>query len=229
MLRISGPKVGQFEGAKARERARELVHAVLERCCPPPVQYHRMWAQTSARELSAGASLSSSSGAGGGGCDTDGTNASAHDAALYVWRAVPPSDAFVALGVATTRTAAPPPRATLRCVPRAWLAHGTAEGAAPPTRGCDAGATPLAPVWDDVGLSGAPGGMWATSATAPLALSYDRASDERGAVGLGLLAIGIGTAPPDAAALWQPRAARFVLSNGDVTPLATDLLGGGGI
>ena len=118
------------------------------------------------------------------------------------WRAKPPSDAFVALGVAATRTPAPPPLGALRCVPRSWAARAAAGGGA------------LA--WDDVGLSGAPGGLWC--AAAPSAGGGGGGGGGAG-VGLGLLSVGRGTAPPERGAQWLPRAREFVLSIGDVAPL----------
>jgi len=43
------------------------------------------------------------------------------DQALFIWRPVPPSDDFVALGMLATKTEDPPPLDALRCV----VSHST--------------------------------------------------------------------------------------------------------
>lgn len=50
---------------------------------------------------------------------------SSGDKALYVWRPVPPSSVFVALGMIATTTDAPPPQDSVRCVPRRWVVEST--------------------------------------------------------------------------------------------------------
>lgn len=50
---------------------------------------------------------------------------SSGDKALYVWRPVPPSSVFVALGMIATTTEAPPPQDSVRCVPRRWVVEST--------------------------------------------------------------------------------------------------------
>jgi len=67
---------------------------------------------------------------------------------LYVWRAVPPSGHFVALGMVATETDEPPPTSSIRCVPKLWCERVTA----PPRF-----------VWRDDGQGGRPGSMWATA------------------------------------------------------------------
>lgn len=50
---------------------------------------------------------------------------SSGDKALYIWRPVPPSSVFVALGMIATTTEAPPPQDSVRCVPRRWVVEST--------------------------------------------------------------------------------------------------------
>lgn len=47
------------------------------------------------------------------------------DKALYVWRPVPPSSAFVAMGMVVTTTEEPPPQDSISCVPRRWVVEST--------------------------------------------------------------------------------------------------------
>ncbi|CAM9255641.1 unnamed protein product [Laminaria digitata] len=70
---------------------------------------------------------------------------SSGDKALYVWRPVPPSSVFVALGMIATTTEAPPPQDSVRCVPRRWVVESTFK----PVK-----------VWDDVGTEGRAGSIW---------------------------------------------------------------------
>jgi len=45
---------------------------------------------------------------------------------LYIWRAVPPSAKFVALGMVATTTDDPPPLDSVRCIPKAWCVESAA-------------------------------------------------------------------------------------------------------
>lgn len=47
------------------------------------------------------------------------------DKALFVWRPVPPSSAFVAMGMVVTTTEEPPSQDSVRCVPRRWVIEST--------------------------------------------------------------------------------------------------------
>lgn len=47
------------------------------------------------------------------------------DKALYIWRPVPPSSAFVAMGMVVTTTEEPPPQESISCVPRRWVVEST--------------------------------------------------------------------------------------------------------
>jgi len=64
---------------------------------------------------------------------------------LYVWRPVPPTKDFVALGMVVTNRAEPPPLYSVRCVNRGWVVPATA----PPVL-----------VWTDAGMGGRPGSLW---------------------------------------------------------------------
>ena len=65
---------------------------------------------------------------------------------IYLWRPVPPSAQFVALGMLATAGDEPPPLDAVCCVPRRWCEHAVA------TRR----------VWRDDGQGGRPGSLWAT-------------------------------------------------------------------
>ena len=65
---------------------------------------------------------------------------------LWVWRAVPPGAAFLALGMVATMTEEAPPVGCVRCVPVEWV-----EPAPELTR----------MIWSDSGASGKPGSLWA--------------------------------------------------------------------
>jgi hypothetical protein len=90
---------------------------VIERLLPHPIQYKQMW-------------------------NTIGKRTENH---LYVWRAIPPSQHFVALGMIATRDEDPPLVTAMRCVPLRW---------------CNP--TPTTPklIWDDAGTGGKRGSIW---------------------------------------------------------------------
>lgn len=70
------------------------------------------------------------------------------DQSLFVWRAVPPSPRFVALGHICTISDDPPDVSAIHCVPRAW----TTMSSVPPK--C---------VWTDAGTGGKSGSLWVNS------------------------------------------------------------------
>ncbi len=67
---------------------------------------------------------------------------------LHVWRAVPPSEDYVALGMVCTLSESPPPMDSLRCVPVGW----TRVSQSVPEK-----------VWDDAGCGGQKGSFWRVS------------------------------------------------------------------
>jgi len=69
-----------------------------------------------------------------------------HKPPLYIWRAVPPSGQFLALGMLATTSEEPPPLEAVRCVPRRW---------------CEKQPTPARLLWRDDGQGGRPGSFWA--------------------------------------------------------------------
>eukprot|EP00931_Biecheleriopsis_adriatica_P057927 TRINITY_DN3440_c1_g1_i1.p1 TRINITY_DN3440_c1_g1~~TRINITY_DN3440_c1_g1_i1.p1 ORF type:complete len:2068 (-),score=475.91 TRINITY_DN3440_c1_g1_i1:13-5871(-) len=69
---------------------------------------------------------------------------------LFIWRPVPPSDAFVALGMVVTTTAEPPPLEDVRCVPKSF---------------CRPAAQAPLHLWDDSGSGGKPASMWLVNNT----------------------------------------------------------------
>jgi len=72
---------------------------------------------------------------------------------VFVWRPVPPSEAFVALGMVATATPEPPPLDSVRCVAKSF---------------CQPVRDPPVHVWDDVGGGGRPGSFWLVNSTQAL-------------------------------------------------------------
>ena len=90
--------------------------AVVDQLLPHPIRYRLAWHSTSFKPP------------------------------LYVWRPVPPSGQYLALGMLCTTTDEPPPTTAMCCVPRRW---------------CERQATPARSVWRDEGQGGRPGSFWA--------------------------------------------------------------------
>jgi len=83
--------------------------AWLTRYLPRPVAFRLLWRDRRGAEAQTGS----------GGNVGEG---------LFVWRPVPPSDLFVALGAICTTDSAEPRDVEVRCVPRAWLVRGDSLG-----------------------------------------------------------------------------------------------------
>jgi len=64
---------------------------------------------------------------------------------LFIWRPVPPSDAFVALGMIATTENTPPKLDAVRCVPKSF---------------CRPAVDPPVFLWDDTGSGGKPASFW---------------------------------------------------------------------
>lgn len=75
---------------------------------------------------------------------------------LWVWRAVPPGAAFLALGMVATRSEEPPPPHAMCCVPRRWCVRDAERPRA---------------IWKDSGGAGRPGSIWATGIQLQLMLA----------------------------------------------------------
>lgn len=69
-----------------------------------------------------------------------------HKPPLYIWRAVPPAQNFVALGMVVSTGEEPPPLTACHCVPRRWCEAVVADRF----------------VWRDDGQGGRAGSLWAT-------------------------------------------------------------------
>jgi hypothetical protein len=67
---------------------------------------------------------------------------------FFAWKAIPPNDSFVALGMIATVTEDPPPLDCMRCVPKAI---------------CQVSNQPPRLVWEDTGTGGRRGSMWAVN------------------------------------------------------------------
>jgi Ca2+-binding EF-hand superfamily protein len=104
------------EQTSAFFKSRNLSLGHIEYLLPVPSRYRRVWAQQSVAGQP-----------------------------LFVWRGVPPSDDFIALGMVCTNTEDPPQTDALRCVPKQW------------TR-----VSQLVPekIWDDAGSGGQKGSFW---------------------------------------------------------------------
>ena len=93
----------------------ENIKLVFERLCPHPLKYSQVWK----KELD--------------------------NNSLYVWKPIPPSDEYVAIGMLTTTDAKEPSVELTRCVPAGWVVPHTVV----PHR-----------YWDDAGTGGKQGSMW---------------------------------------------------------------------
>ena len=96
----------------------EYLEAVVEQLLPNPLRYRLVWYSVH------------------------------HKPPLFIWRAVPPSGQFVALGMVATVSEEPPPVTALCCVPKLWCER---VSAAPRF------------VWRDDGEGGSAGSIWATA------------------------------------------------------------------
>ena len=111
---------GMVELEDAKAWDGRLLIRALPHLLPHPVNYRQVWTRSSGRRE------------------------------LFVWRPLPPSDRFVALGVVCTTSSSPPPLDAVRCVPNSWV-------------------TPCSETpeksWDDSGsnLGGKPGSLWTLS------------------------------------------------------------------
>ena len=70
----------------------------------------------------------------------------AEDRQLFIWRPIPPSPAFVALGMLASPSDDPPDVTECRCVPKPWVTASTFR----PNQ-----------IWKDAGGGGRPGSFWA--------------------------------------------------------------------
>jgi hypothetical protein len=93
----------------------EHMSAVIDKVLPHPVKYHQTWSQLRGRR------------------------------SVYLWKPVPPTGAFVAMGYVATTTSQEPSVELVRCVPRTWVLNSK---------------RPPQPVWDDAGTAGSAGSFW---------------------------------------------------------------------
>ena len=73
-------------------------------------------------------------------------------ASLYIWKPIPHSARFVALGMVATTTGDPPPLEAVHCVPRKWVIPTTFT----PTE-----------IWNDAGSGGRAGSLWVVNEYRP--------------------------------------------------------------
>ena len=64
---------------------------------------------------------------------------------ICFWKAVPPSDDYVALGMIATNSQEQPPQDCMRCIPKQWVVKTDVVARK---------------VWDDTGMAGRPGSVW---------------------------------------------------------------------
>jgi hypothetical protein len=108
----------------------EKIDSVLQQLFPHPARYQQVWSQAQSQ-------------AGFG-------------KALYTWRAIPPSEDFVALGMLATASEEPPQPEAMRCVPRRW---------------CAPSKTKPVELWNDAGTAGRQGSIWRVSSLNLFAVS----------------------------------------------------------
>eukprot|EP01052_Picozoa_sp_SAG31_P008166 SAG31_NODE_405_length_16084_cov_3.913982_9_plen_154_part_00 len=114
------------------------LEAVLHNFCPHPVRWKQVWYKSEAADP------------------------------MFIWRAVPPTSKYVALGMVATTTDDAPSRELLRCVPKAWCIDARPRDE-------------LRLAWDDSGSGGRPGSLWSSCSSnnsAGTAMVYDGASIE---------------------------------------------------
>jgi hypothetical protein len=89
--------------------------SILANFCPHPIRWKQVWYKLKAEEP------------------------------LYIWRAVPPSSKYIAVGMVTTTTDDPPTCDLIRCIPKSWCS--------------DVSDLPRL-IWEDNGTGGRPGSIW---------------------------------------------------------------------
>jgi Ca2+-binding EF-hand superfamily protein len=96
-------------------RSKLLEENLINHLLPIPVRYKQVWSEISGSKP------------------------------LYVWRAIPPSDHFICLGMVCTVSEDPPPADSMRCIPLSWVKPNK-----------------MAPrlIWDDSGTGGRRGSFW---------------------------------------------------------------------
>lgn len=101
----------QLKASKNPPKGRGAGHSLdgwIARYLPRPIAYRLIWHDRRG--------VADQGGAGGEG--------------LYVWRPVPPSEFFIAVGAVCTTDSAEPRGVDIRCVPKTWLVRGDTLGPA---------------------------------------------------------------------------------------------------
>ena len=113
----NGSNIEVIDTKRLQLQASDHVDSLLDLVLPHPTGFRQVWCQQRTRRD------------------------------MYAWRAFPPSDKFVAMGMIVTNTEDEPPVTCMRCVPKVWCEETTME----PEK-----------VWDDTGSSagGRRGSIW---------------------------------------------------------------------
>jgi hypothetical protein len=137
--------------------------AIVECMLPHPIRFQEVWRMVI---NNGGSARSSASETSSGASPTQNKELPAACTILHVWRGVPPSNAFVCMGMIASRSTVAmqqgseaaanidldadvaPALSSLRCVPRSWVRPSTVQ----PQR-----------VWQSDGLGGQAGALWAVS------------------------------------------------------------------
>lgn len=109
----------QVKPSKSPPKGRGMglaLDAWLARFLPRPVAYRLLWHDRRGAARTAGSCAEIGPAGGGEG--------------LYVWRPVPPSEVFVAVGAVVTTDGSEPKGLDVRCVPKTWLVRGDTLGPA---------------------------------------------------------------------------------------------------
>jgi len=115
---LSGWTIDVVDERNALFRQFNLTSAHLNFLLPHPIVYKRVWSETSGHKP------------------------------LYIWKATPPSESYLTLGMICTNTDEPPPLSAIRCIPRKWLKLTVERPSL---------------IWNDAGTGGLKGSVWKTN------------------------------------------------------------------
>lgn len=116
-LRMAPQVIEVSDGGVSAMAESPILSHVVECLFPLPCKYKVFWRQSASKTMQLLNAQRSTAGASGGGSQSCGD--------LTLWTGVPPSAAFVCVGLAATAGGTPPLPNALRCVPAKWLRQTT--------------------------------------------------------------------------------------------------------